>query len=249
MRLIRLYCDPNAMTLHAGFEGELDSRNTHYLKNVLRARAGQALELFDGLGKEYSANISLVERRKIQIQIGDLISKKVSTESPLAICLAIGISKGERMDWVMQKATELGVSRIIPLKTQRCEVKLDEQRFNKKLEHWKSVVISASEQSNRSTIPGIAAAQTFSDFVKSKSSDLCLVFDPKGKSLATIASGLAKPKSVTVAIGPEGGFTDAELNVASESGYELCVFGPRILRTETAPVACLAVLQHLWGDC
>lgn len=249
MRLIRLYCDPKAMALDAGFEGELDSRNAHYLKNVLRVRAGQKLELFDGLGKEYSANVSVVERRKVEIQVGDLISRDVSSESPLDICLAIGISKGERMDWVMQKSTELGVNRICPLKTQRCEVKLDEQRLNKKLEHWKSVVISASEQSYRSKIPDIAISHTFTDFVNSTSSDLSLVFDPMGKPLDKIATDLAKPKSITVAIGPEGGFTDAELNVACDSGYELCVFGPRILRTETAPVACLAVLQHLWGDC
>lgn len=247
MRRIRLYCDPADFSLQSGFCGELDPRNTHYLKNVLRVRAEQALVLFDGEGREFEAKVKTVGRRDIEIEIGDLISRGQSPESELTIQLGIGISKGERMDWVMQKATEMGVANIYPLFTERCDVKLDASRMEKKLNHWKSVLVSATEQSNRICIPGLNSPTSFKKFAEVPA-DLKLLFDPDGIALAHVARQIPAPQSVAIAIGPEGGFCKEELTVAEQSGFRVCAMGPRILRTETAPVAALAVIQHLWGD-
>lgn len=247
MRRIRLYCDPADFSLQSGFCGELDPRNTHYLKNVLRVRAEQALVLFDGEGHEYQAKVKTVGRRDIEIEIGNQISRDQSPESELNIQLGIGISKGERMDWVMQKATEMGVAGIHPLSTQRCDVKLDASRMEKKLGHWKSVLVSATEQSNRVCIPGLNSPVRFDEFAEAPA-DLKLLFDPNGIALTAVARDLPAPTSVAIAIGPEGGFCEEELAVAENSGFRICSMGPRVLRTETAPVAALAVIQQLWGD-
>ena len=247
MRRIRLYCDPSEFSLQSGFCGELDSRNTHYLKNVLRVRSEQKLVLFNGEGQEYEAKVKSVGRRDIEIEIGDQIFRDQSPESNMSIQLGIGISKGERMDWVMQKATEMGVASIHPLLTQRCDVKLDASRLEKKLGHWKSVVVSATEQSNRIRVPEISAPAGLKVFAENEA-DLKLLFDPSGRSLSSVAGEISTPKSVALAIGPEGGFCEEELRESERTGFQVCSIGPRVLRTETAPVAALAVIQQLWGD-
>ncbi len=249
MRRVRLYCDPTGLELKSGYVGELDARNTHYLKNVLRTRVGQPLALFDGNGNELQAQVSVVERRKVVVSIGETINRPYETESPLKISLGIGISKGERMDWVVQKATELGVYSIHPLFTERCDVKLDEQRLGKKIAHWQSVVVSACEQCDRSRLPSLAVPEDFSQFIAREADGVNLIFDPTGSPLRDLTNSLTPPNKVTLLVGPEGGFVPGEIEKAEQSGYNSCTFGPRILRTETAPVAGISVLQHLWGDC
>lgn len=251
MRRIRLYCDPANLSLRSGYVGELDSRNLHYLKNVLRVRSGQVLALFDGRGQEFEASVTAVNRRDIEISIGKTVNREQSSESPLNIQLAIGISKGERMDWVMQKATELGVTSIQPLFSERCDVKLDATRLNKKLDHWKSVIVSACEQSDRVSLPNIHEPIDLKDYLNRKevqAADLRLVFHPGGQSLSQIAKSHKAPESVVMVIGPEGGFEDSEAAGAANRGFLITGLGARILRTETAPVAALAIAQYSWGD-
>ena len=165
-------------------------------------------------------------------------------ESPLAIHLGQGLSRGERMDWAIQKATELGVSEITPIMSERCEVRLKDERAEKRLSHWRQVAISACEQCGRSRVPVIHPPVLLSDWIKTTEADLKLVLHPVSEPLASHA----KPGRLAFLIGPEGGLTDNEIEQAQASGFQPARLGPRVLRTETAPVVALAVAQQLWGD-
>ena len=165
-------------------------------------------------------------------------------ESPLAIHLGQGLSRGERMDWAIQKATELGVTEITPIMSERCEVRLKDERADKRLAHWRQVAISACEQCGRSRVPVIHPPVLLSDWIKTTEADLKLVLHPVSEPLASHA----KPSRLAFLIGPEGGLTDNEIDLAQAAGYQPARLGPRVLRTETAPVVALAVAQQLWGD-
>ncbi|RBL67730.1 16S rRNA (uracil(1498)-N(3))-methyltransferase, partial [Pseudomonas sp. MWU13-2625] len=160
------------------------------------------------------------------------------------IHLGQGLSRGERMDWAIQKATELGVSEITPIFSERCEVRLKDERADKRLLHWRQVAISACEQCGRSQVPVIHPPVLLADWIKQARADLKLVLHPVAQPLESHA----KPASLAFLIGPEGGLTDAEVDLSHTSGLLPARLAPRVLRTETAPVVALAVAQQLWGD-
>ncbi len=247
MRRSRIYCET---PLSTGQRLDLDQRNSHYLLHVLRVKPGQALVLFDGSGNDYAASVTDVSRKTVSVAVEAAIENhRANTESPLQTTLAIAISKGERMDWVMQKATELGVSRIVPLISQRVDVKLNEQRMAKKLEHWRGIVIAACEQSGRARLPLLETAAKLETWLGKAEQDIGLTLSANGQPLTPLSQSLTKtPESVTVLIGPEGGLTADEINLSEQAGFIGISMGPRILRTETAPIVALSLIQNLWGD-
>lgn len=171
--------------------------------------------------------------------------RSVSRESPLPVTLLQAVGKGERMDWALQKATELGVTRIVPILSERCNLQLDDSRWDKKLAHWQGVVIAACEQCGRNRLPELAAPLDFDAALAGERAALRLLFDPEaGQGFAE----LPPPASVALLIGPEGGFSAAERGRAGDAGYTALRIGPRVLRMETAATAAIAVVQSRWGD-
>src|SRR5690606_3425388 len=166
-------------------------------------------------------------------------------ESPLQLELAIGISRGERFEWVLQKATELGVTKITPLITERTEVKTSGDRQEKMLDRWQHIIISACEQCQRNLLPELAAPVQLNDYLPQVNSDLRFVLHHRdSKTLPTEQ----KPQSITLLIGPEGGLSESEIALAQQHNFNALTLGPRVLRTETAPVAAISLVQYLWGD-
>lgn len=217
----------------------------YHLVRVLRLRLGALIIVFDGEGNEHYAEVAAINSEQVLVKIAEAI--RTTTESPLHITLVQGISRAERMDWTLQKATELGVHAIAPVITARSVVRLDDRQANKKLEHWQGVVIGACEQSGRRVIPGVHPPRRLHDYLAQSNSDnLRLVLDPVADTAMTT---LPRPDSnIELLIGPEGGLDDDELQRARESGFTAVRLGPRVLRTETASVVALSVLQALWGD-
>jgi len=241
MRLPRIY---HPAPLSVGDRIELNHSAAIHVGRVLRLPVGASLILFNGEGGEYSATIEILHKHGVAVQIGEFNARE--RESPLTIWLAQGISRGDRMDYTVQKAVELGVSRIIPLFTEHCGVQLDEARSLKRHRHWQGVVISACEQCGRNRIPHVAAPVTLSEWLMESASGLHLMLDPDAEhSLPHIP---AHNGCLTLLVGPEGGLSDRELKLAGRSGYVGLRLGPRILRTETAAVAALSAIQTLWGD-
>lgn len=241
MRIPRIYL---SQPLDTGNEVELDSNALRHVAQVLRLKTGHPLILFNGNGGEFEAELVQVAKRQAIVRIGDY--REISRESSLVTHLGLGISKGERMDFALQKAVELGVSEITPLFTEHCVVQLTASRASKKQEHWQGVIISACEQSGRNSIPGLNAARTFSDWLNTTQSTTKLILDPEASTtLSTIK--LQKPE-VTLTIGPEGGFSQVEIEQAMEAGFKGVSIGPRVLRTESAALTALAAVQCLWGD-
>ncbi|GGM04247.1 ribosomal RNA small subunit methyltransferase E [Pseudomonas asuensis] len=238
MRLSRFYVD---IPLSLG-QQTLPEAQAHYMGRVLRLAPGTAVQLFDGSGHEYKGVLTDIGKRSVLVDIQERISGLA--ESSLRIHLGQGLSRGERMDWAIQKATELGATEITPIMTERCEVRLKDERADKRLLHWKQVAISACEQCGRSTLPVIHAPVTLTEWIERAEADLKLVLHPVAESMTTHTP----PSSLAFLIGPEGGLTDNEVNEAKRAGFVSARLGPRVLRTETAPVVALAVAQQLWGD-
>lgn len=232
-------------SLEVDTEVELSADNGHYLRQVVRAKQGHRLTLFNGEGKEYDATIKVIEKRSCHVTIEKCIERNV--ESPLQITLLQGISKGDKMDFTIQKAVELGVNRIVPLLTERSVVKLDVRRSHKKHQHWQGVANSATAQSGRNIITNIAPITKLSEYLQTSqtSDDTRLILSPSANSsFNTIAKNL----SITLLIGPEGGLSDDEERAATAVGFTAVRFGPRVLRTETAAIAALGFIQGIWGD-
>ena len=232
--------------LQPGHELRLDDERAHYVARVLRLRVGDRLVLFDGGGGEFPAAITEVAKRGIVARVGERREKNV--ESPLPIALIQGISRGERMDFVVQKATELGVHRITPLVTEFSVVRLDGDRSDKRRAHWSRIAASACEQCGRNVVPAIDAPQSFSGWLSSgtPSGAARILLHPGAKR--TLAGLERIHDRIELLIGPEGGLSDSEVNQAEGSGFSACSLGPRILRTETAALAAIAVLQAHRGD-
>lgn len=240
MRVSRLFT-PQA--LEPGSETSLDAEASHYLLRVLRLPVGAPLLLFNGDGSEYSAELSAAGKKQATVRV--LGKHAVHTESQLHTVLGLGLSRGERMDLAIQKSTELGVNRVVPLFTEHCEVKLDDARAEKRLAHWRQVAISACEQCGRVIPPQIEAPWKLEDWLQASPAGLKLVCDQRQ------AQGLpeqAPAEGVVLLIGPEGGLSDREVAQARAAGFQGLALGPRVFRTETAPVAALSVIQYLWGD-
>ena len=213
---------------------------------VLRLGDGALLTLFDGRGGEYGARISGLNKHSVKVDV--LEHRAVERESALHLTLAQGISRGERMDWVMQKATELGVSRIIPVITERTMVKLDERQSEKKVQHWRGIVVAACEQSGRAVVPAVwAPAALATALAALPAGGLRLILDPFG---ALSLSTLEPPggQSILLAVGPEGGWSPRDRDELVAAGFDGMRLGPRVLRTETAGLAAIAALQARFGD-
>lgn len=238
MRLSRFFIDA---PLSLG-EHELPEAQAHYIGRVLRMAEGAALQVFDGSGTEFRGTLVEVGKKRVRVHLNESFAGQ--QESPLRIHLGQGLSRGERMDWAIQKATELGVSEITPIFSERCEVRLKDERADKRLLHWRQVAISACEQCGRSQVPVIHPPVLLADWIKQARADLKLVLHPVAQPLESHA----KPASLAFLIGPEGGLTDAEVELSHSAGFLPARLGPRVLRTETAPVVALAVAQQLWGD-
>ncbi len=238
MRLSRFFIDaPLSLGEHA-----LPEAQAHYIGRVLRMAVGDAVQLFDGSGQEFLGQLLEVGKKTVRVSLDQALPGQ--PDSALQVHLGQGLSRGERMDWAIQKATELGVSEITPIISERCEVRLKDERADKRLAHWRQVAISACEQCGRSTLPLIHPPQTLGDWLASTDADLKLVLHPVAEPL----TNHAKPARLAFLIGPEGGLNDSEVEQASRVGFHAARLGPRVLRTETAPVVALAVAQQLWGD-
>jgi len=242
MAIPRIYL---SVPLETGIAVTLDDNASNHVVRVLRLKAGAPLTLFNGQGGEYEATLTGTRRNAVQADVGAFSNKE--SDSSLLISLAQCISKGERMGVTIQKAVELGVSEIIPLFSERCVVQLDEKRLQKRMQHWQSVIISACEQCGRHRLPTLVAAQGLPEWLTAARQDCTqLMLDPdSGNTLTNIKEHL---DNVTLLIGPEGGLSEQERQAAIHNGFSGMSLGPRILRTETAPIAALAAIQVLWGD-
>ncbi|HEV7777333.1 MAG TPA: 16S rRNA (uracil(1498)-N(3))-methyltransferase [Luteibacter sp.] len=242
MRSIRIHVD---QPLTPGASFALPQQAGEHVARVLRLAEGDPLVLFNGDGRDYAATIVALGKREVVVAMGD--ARTPDNESPLALTLAQGVARGEKMDLIVQKATELGVVRIVPLLTERSEVKLDAARAEKRLQHWRAVAASACEQSGRARLPYIEAAQPLQAWLASLAEDgrerLALL--PEGDRRA---QSLKLEHGALLVVGPEGGLGERDTTALSAAGFTSLRLGPRILRTETAGLAALAALQALHGD-
>lgn len=232
--------------LQPGRDVDLPAQAGEHLARVLRLDRGHPLRLFNGDGREYTGEIATLAKRAVGARVLELLPAS-DRESPLRITLAQGIARGEKMDWILQKATELGVARIVPLVTDRTEVKLDAERAQKRLAHWHAVLASACEQCGRNRIPEIAEPAKLYDWAAALGDEagLRLALDPHGDARAR---ELAVHAQATLAVGPEGGLSDHDLTTLAQAGFRGLRLGPRILRTETAGLTAIAALQAIHGD-
>lgn len=241
MRIPRIYTDS---PLSEGTHADLDENAAKHVGRVLRMQPGEDLKLFNGDGQDYPATITDAGKKRVEVLVG---APEVNfTESPLNITLGQTLSKGDRMDYAVQKAVEMGVTCIVPLTTERCEIKLKGDREDKRLRHWQSVAVSAAEQCGRARVPEILPIMSVAQWLEhSRNADLRLVLHHRTEQSL---ESMAKPSQVALMIGPEGGLTADEIAQAEQEGFLPVALGPRVLRTETAPVAAMALCQWLWGD-
>ncbi|WP_136680546.1 16S rRNA (uracil(1498)-N(3))-methyltransferase [Neptunomonas sp. XY-337] len=210
---------------------------------VLRMKSGELITLFDGQGNEHLCELVDVAKRSASVQVREVT--QLSRSSALKVHIGQALSRGERMDYAVQKSTEMGMTSMTPLFTERSEVKLSAERQGKRIQHWQQVAISACEQSLRNEIPEIAAPCMLTDWVQQCDAELKLVLHHHTEQPL---AALDAPQSVALLVGPEGGLTEAEVEQAIAAGFKPVAFGPRVMRTETAPVAAQAILQYMWGD-
>ena len=248
MRRPRFYTE---QPLGPGETLTLEAEPSRHIAKALRMQVGDGLCVFDGRGAEAAARVQSIARDRVEVELESV--EAIDRESPLAVTLAIGVSRGDRMDTVIQKATELGVRAIWPMSSERTGVRLDGARLAKKQGHWRRVAISACEQCGRNRLPEIAELATFTELMaRSAHGDgatLRLILHPEDREPGSRAAKLPqRTTSLLLLTGPEGGFSDAEVDAATEAGFRALQLGPRVLRTETAPLAALAVAQARWGD-
>lgn len=240
MRIPRIY---TSYSLTVGQSLVLEDAAAHYLGKVLRMQPGRELVLFNGQGGEFQAQIADMGKKQVTLAIGEFSA--TDRESPLQLELAIGVSRGERMDWVLQKATELGVTRITPLLTERTEVKLGGERQDKKVQHWQHILISACEQCQRNILPLLSEPRDLDEWLAQVDAQHKFVLHHRDSSGLPDDTTVA---SVALLIGPEGGLSDHEIERARVKGFTPLTLGPRVLRTETAPIAAISLVQYRWGD-
>jgi 16S rRNA (uracil1498-N3)-methyltransferase len=216
-----------------------------HVTRVLRLRAGDPLTVFDGRGSEYRAEIASIAGGTVRVRLLARVAGR--PESPLAVTLVQGVSRGERMDWTVQKATELGVCAIAPVLTARSVVRLDARQAEAKLRHWQGIVVAACEQSGRCVVPELRPPEPLPAWLaRPTGAVLRLVLDADADT--ELAAMPAPVGAVELLIGPEGGFDEDEVATARRAGFRPARLGPRVLRTETAGIVALAVLQSRWGD-
>ena len=243
MRVPRIYID---QSLRAGRDVLLPEQAGEHVARVLRLERGHPLILFNGDGCEYDAALASLAKRAVTAEVQAV--REVDREAPLQLTLAQGIARGEKMDWILQKATELGISRFVPIVTERTEVKLDEDRAERRLAHWTSVMAGACEQSGRTRLPALEPPQRLDRW-------LGALGDAAALRLALIPDGSLQLRKLPqmengaiLVVGPEGGLSDHDVAMLTQTGFRGLRLGPRILRTETAGLAALAALQTIAGD-
>lgn len=239
MRISRLYTE---QILQPGAVIKLDGDQAHYLGKVLRAKPGQPFALFNGTCGEYFAEVLDVSKNSVSLQLA--ASQERAVETLLPTHIGLGLSRGERMDYAIQKATELGVCILSPLFTEHSEVKLSHERADKRVAHWQKVAVSAAEQCGRCTVPVINSPVSIGEW---------LARVPAGQGFLLDHTGTAgftgpQPEQICLLIGPEGGISPDEKAAALAQSFTAVRLGPRILRTETAPVVALTAVQLQWGD-
>jgi len=241
MRITRIFTDA---PLSCNEALELPESASHHVSKVLRMRPDQRINVFNGRGGYYSALITAIGKRSVTIIPLEFFEEE--RESNLNITLSQGVSRGQHMDFTVQKAVELGVKKIVPLLTEFSNVRLDHERTEKRLAHWRSIIIHACEQSGRTRLPEIASPISFGDWIVGAGPGRKLILAPlAGKPLKKL---IPLERDIMLLTGPEGGFSEDELALAARSGHEIVTLGPRVLRTETAAVAALTAIQVLWGD-
>ena len=240
MRIPRLFVDQN-LAPHSRVE--ITGTGAHYLGRVLRAQLGDHIVLFDGGGDEFPGQIAAVGKHSITVLLSDAINP--ATESPVKTLLGLCLSKGDRFDWAVQKATELGVSAIQPLQSERVDFAIPADRIEKRVAHWQQVAISACEQSGRVTVPQVFPPCALLNWVNAVTADEKWVLDGTADDQKLPVKA---PQTVALLIGPEGGLTEAEISTARADGFQRLRLGPRVMRTETAPVVALALINSRWGD-
>jgi len=237
----RVYCP---FALHPGAQVDLPEGAAHHVTRVLRLSAGDEVALFDGSGGEWQARLAFVGKHGARAALQSYRVREC--ESPLAITLLQGIASADKMDWIIQKAVELGVGRIVPLATERTVLKLSEERAEKRLRHWQNVIVSACEQCGRNRLPELLPPAPLHAQLALRSEAARILLSPRAEP--RLAS-LARPQSgVELLIGPEGGLSEREVHTALAAGYAAVNLGPRVLRTETAGIAAISAMQALWGD-
>ena len=241
LRSIRIY---QAGQYTPGQTIELSTTASQHVGVVLRMQPGESLVLFNGENNEFPATISAVHKKTVHVTIID--KQLISRESPRALHLAQAISKGDRMEWVIQKAVELGVASITPLMTSRCVVRIDADRLAKKQLQWQGIAIAACEQSGRNQLPVIHTACSLDSYLQQCAATTKLVLDPRAQTSWRDFTFL--PGDMALLVGPEGGLSDDEVDLAKTMGFQALTLGPRILRTETAAIATLSILQAIAGD-
>ena len=242
MRLTRCY---DALPMQAGARVVLPELVANHLARVLRLREGDACVLFNGDGQDHDGRIASIGKREVVVELQ--ASRAVDNESPLHVTLLQGIARGEKMDLILQKATELGVAAIVPVMAERTEVKLDAERTEKRMAHWRSVIASACEQSGRARLPTLSAPAALAEAARIVHADATkLTLDPTGD--VSLATTQIVGDAVVVAIGPEGGWSPRDRQQLAAAGFQGLQLGPRILRTETAGLAAIAALQARLGD-
>ena len=242
MMSTRIYHPQN---MEVGQVYRLSTEASHHLLNVLRFKVGDPFDIFDGCDHEYHAQIYAIEKKQIQFLI--TLRMQVCRESALKIHLAQGIAKGERWTFSLQKAVELGVHSITPLWTQHVAYKWEKKLDEKKMAQWQGIVVSACEQSGRTRLPMLHPIQTLDDFLNQDQSVNKIILQPESGHHWRQIEWSAE-QSVSVLIGPEGGFSSKEYEKALAANYQGMTLGPRILRTETAVVSALTILQASYGD-
>jgi 16S rRNA (uracil1498-N3)-methyltransferase len=247
VRLNRVYVDA---PLSSGSLIELPAAAAQHLGKVLRARSGDELVLFTGDGREFAAVIESIRGSRVTASVG--AGRAIDRESPLAVTLVQCIARADRMDVIVQKATELGVVRIVPVMSRRSVVRLDAAQAASKAEHWRAIAVSACEQCGRNRLPAIEVPRRLTRYLgEAPPGAARLLLEPDaGSSGAAVEIGakIEIGATVEIAIGPEGGFDPDELEAFRVSGFRSVALGPRVLRTETAAIAGLAWLQSRYGD-
>ncbi|MBO9495054.1 16S rRNA (uracil(1498)-N(3))-methyltransferase [Thalassotalea sp. G20_0] len=240
MRNPRIY---SAQPLQADCSIELSENAANHVGRVLRMRPSEPLVLFNGQGGAWQGTVESVSKKSVTVYLESFIEG--DAQSPLTIELGQTLSRGERMDYAIQKATEAGVTGITPLWSERCEVKLNAERLDKRVKHWQQVAISACEQCGRNIVPTIHTPVKLEDWLTTRGTELNFVLHHRTREKL---SGFAQPESVSLLIGPEGGLTAQEIELAEGHRFNPLALGPRVLRTETAPVVAITLMQYLWGD-
>lgn len=241
----RLFCGGRIST---GATFTLPDNAAHHVRDVLRLQTGDAVTLLNGLGGEYQALIAVSTKKAVSVEVRGFARRE--SEPPWPITVAQSLAAGDKMDWIVEKAVELGASSVQPLAASRSVLRLSPERAEKRLAHWRAIAVAACEQCGRNRIPHIAPIQTVHAWLAGMrgSAGLHLMLSPVHAEKFSSLSGPAAGTSITLLIGPEAGLTDDEEAAAQHAGFRPILLGPRVMRTETAALAALAAIHSRWGD-